>query len=101
MPTFIFTIAFLNKFFYDVTRVNVCKRPEVNTEPTHFLTFMNNGKTFSSLDGMECSYQWHCQAKRHWISRGFQKPSLLEHKLKTRNNMKSQIKNKKNGSTSL
>ena len=34
-----------------------CKRPEVNTEPTHFPTLMNNGKAFSSLDSMACSYQ--------------------------------------------
>ena len=34
-----------------------CKRPEVTSESTHFLTFMNNSKAFSSLDGMACSYQ--------------------------------------------
>ena len=51
---------------------------EVNIEPTHFLTLMNNGKAFSNLDGMACSCwctddqfqfptgQW--QIKRYWIS---------------------------------
>ena len=53
------------------------KRPKVNSEPTHFLTLMNNGKVFSCLDGMACSYQssdqfqflpglW--QVKRYWVS---------------------------------
>ena len=32
-------------------------RPEMTTEPIHSLTLMNNGKAFSSLDGMTCSYQ--------------------------------------------
>ena len=84
-----------------------CKRPEVNSEPTHFLTFMNNGKAFSSLDGMACSYQcsdqfqflpglW--QAKRYWISWDPKKPNLFKNNLNnTRNNLKSQIQNKKNG----
>ena len=31
--------------------------PEVNSEPSNFLTFMNNDKAFHSLDGMACSYQ--------------------------------------------
>ena len=30
-------------------------RPEVNSQPTHFLTLMNNGKVFSSLDGVAYS----------------------------------------------
>ena len=34
----------------------ICKRPEVNSEPIHFLSFMNNGKAFPSFDGMACSY---------------------------------------------
>ena len=84
-----------------------CKRPEVNSEPTHFLTLMNNGKAFSSLDGMACSYQcsdqfqflpglW--QAKRYWISWDPKKPNLFKNNLNnTRNNLKSQIQNKKNG----
>ena len=38
-------------------RVNLNVNPEVSTEPTHFRTFMNNGKAFSSLDIMACSYQ--------------------------------------------
>ena len=29
----------------------------MNSESTHFLTFMNNSKAFSSLDDMTCSYQ--------------------------------------------
>ena len=33
-----------------------CKRPEAKFERTHFLTHTNNDKTFSSLDGMTCSY---------------------------------------------
>ena len=28
----------------------------MNSEPTHFLSFMNNGKAFPSFDGMACSY---------------------------------------------
>ena len=36
------------------TKVKLCKRPEVNNKPTHFL---NNGKTFLSLDNMICRYQ--------------------------------------------
>ena len=32
-------------------------RPEMSTEPIHSLALMNNGKAFSSLDGMTCSYQ--------------------------------------------
>ena len=74
MPTFIFTIAFLNKFFYDVTRVNVCKRPEVNTEPTHFLTFMNNGKTFSSLDGMAAAINGTAKPKGIGFLEAFKNP---------------------------
>ena len=47
-------------------------RPEVSTEPTHFLTLMNNGKAFSSLDGMACSYQCSDQCQflpGHWQTR--------------------------------
>ena len=29
----------------------------MSTEPTHFLTLMNNDKAFSILDGMAYSYQ--------------------------------------------
>ena len=28
-------------------------RPEMDSEPAHFLTFINNGKTFPSLVGMQ------------------------------------------------
>ena len=64
-------------------------------------------KTFSSLDGMTCSYQcsdqfqflpglW--QAKRCWISWDPKKPNLLKNDLiNIRNNVKSQIRNKNNG----
>ena len=34
------------------TWVKLNVRPELSTEPTHFLTLMNNGKTSSSLDGI-------------------------------------------------
>ena len=117
-----FTIAFLSakdKFlrckvhsvrhtFLTFTWVKLCKRPKVNSKPTHFL---NNGKVFPSLDDMTCSYQYsnqlqllqgHWQAKRYWISRDLQKPDLSENNYNnTRNNMKSHIKNKKNRSISL
>ena len=42
-------------FNYYLSKIK-CERPEVNNESTHFLTFMNNNKEFSSLDGMACSY---------------------------------------------
>ena len=67
-----FTIAFLSEddyflrckahsvkqylFNFYLSKIK-CKRPEVNSEPTHFLTFMNNSKGFSNLGGMACSYQ--------------------------------------------
>ena len=35
-----------------------CKRPEVNSEPTHFQTLMNDGKAFSSLDGTQLPVTW-------------------------------------------
>ena len=84
-----------------------CKRPELSGQPTHFRTLMNNGKAFSSLDGMTCSYQcsdqfqflprlW--QAKRYWISWDLKKSNLFKNNLNnTRNNVKSQIQNKENG----
>ena len=34
----------------------IFKKPEVNSEPTYFLTFMNNGKAFPSFDSMTYSY---------------------------------------------
>ena len=85
----------------------ICKRPEVNGEPTyHFLIFKNYGKTFSSLYGMACSYQCsdqfqllpgHWQSKRYRISWDLEKLNLLEkNPNNTRNNM-SQIQNKKYG----
>ena len=84
----------------------LCKRPEVNSKPTHFLTFMNNGQTFPSFNGMVYSYQCSEQlqlhsgnwkAKRHWISGDTQKSNLLENNPNnTKINMKSQIKNNKN-----
>ena len=42
--------------FLTLTRIKLNVGPEVNTEPTHFLTLIDNGKAFSSLDGMACSY---------------------------------------------
>ena len=41
-----------------LTWVKLNVRPEVSIEPTNFQTLMNNGKAFSSLDGMACCY--HC-----------------------------------------
>ena len=34
----------------------MCKRTEVNKEPTHFLAIMNKGKAFPRFDSMVCSY---------------------------------------------
>ena len=71
--------AYLFNFYLSKIK---CKRPELNSEPINFLTLMNKGKTFSSLDGMACSYQCsdqfqflpgHWPAKRYWI---FKKPNL-------------------------
>ena len=88
------------------TWVKLCKKPEMNSEPTQFL---NNGKVFPSLADMTCSYQCpdqllllsrHWQARRYWISWDLPKPNLLENNPNNiRNNMKSQIKNR-NGSIS-
>ena len=88
--TYLFTF-YLNKI--------KCKKPKVNTEPTHFPILMNNG--------MACSYQCsdqfqflpeHWPAKRYWISLDLKKTNLFKNNLNnTRNNMKSQIQNKKNG----
>ena len=77
----------------------------MSTEPTHFLTLMNNDKAFSSLDGMACSYQCsdqfqflpgHWQAKVLDFLRPSKKPAnLFKNNLdNTRNNMKSQIQKK-------
>ena len=93
----IFTIAFLSEDNYFL-RCKVhsvrqylfnfylskgkCKWPEVTSEATHFLTFMNHRKAFSSSDDMACSYQCsdqfqflpgHWPAKRYWI---LKKPNL-------------------------
>ena len=71
----------------------------MNNEPTHFLTYMNNGNAFSSFDGMAYSYQCpdqfqflpgHWQTKKYCISRDFQKPNLLE---KNSNNTKNNMNN--------
>ena len=62
--------------FLTFTWGKLCKKPEVDSEPTHFLTFMNNG-SFPSLDYMAWSQQCpdqpqlltgHWQAKSYWIS---------------------------------
>ena len=42
--------------FLTLTWAKLNVRPEVNTEATHFLTLMNNGKAFFSLDGMARIY---------------------------------------------
>ena len=84
-------MAFLSEdnFFKDVnslceaclplTWVKLNVRPEVSTEPTHFLTLTNDGKAFSSLDVMACSYQWSDQFQflpGHWQAKvlGFLRP---------------------------
>ena len=90
----------------------ICKIPEVNSKPIHFLTFMNNDNAFSSLNVIACNYQHsdqfhllsgHWQAKRYWISWDPGKSNLLENNPNnTRRDMKAQIQNKKNwGSISL
>ena len=88
-----------------------CKRCEVNVEPTHFLTLMNNDQVFSSLYCMACSYQCsdqfqflprHRQAKRYWIFWSLIKPNWSKNNLNnTRNNEKSQIQNKYGGIVEL
>ena len=40
-----------------LTAIKSFKRPEVNSGPTYFSTFMNNGKAFPSSDGIAYSYQ--------------------------------------------
>ena len=78
----------------------------MSAEPTNFLTLMNNGKAFSSFDGMACSYQ----CSDHFVStralesqlvaflETLKKPAnLFKNNLNnTRNNMKFQIQKKKN-----
>ena len=44
-------------FNFYVCKNLLCEIYEVNSEPTHFLTFMNDGKAFPILDGIACSYQ--------------------------------------------
>ena len=79
----------------------------MNQPICHFLTLMNNGESFSSLDGMGYSYQcpdqfqylpglW--QAKRYGISWDLKTPNLFKNNLNnTRNNVRPQIQNRKNG----
>ena len=33
--------------------IKLCKRPEMNNQPTHLITFIKNGKALSSLGGMQ------------------------------------------------
>ena len=54
----------------------------MSTEPTHFLTLMNNCKAFSSLDDMAFSYQCSDQFQfppghwqPNWVASGLKKPS--------------------------
>ena len=77
----------------------------MSAEPTNFLTRMNNGKAFSSFDGMACSYQCsdHFVSTRALASQlvafleTLKKPAnLFKYNLNnTRNNMKFQIQKKK------
>ena len=71
----------------------------MSTEPTHFLTLMNNGKAFSSLDGMACSYQCSDQFQflpGHWQAKvlGFLRPEKTQAISKKVSNSKK--KKKKN-----
>ena len=83
-------------------RVKLCKKLEVNSGPTHFLLFMNNGKAFPSLDGMVCSYQCPDQqaSTRSLESQKLldflrpSKPNLLENSPNNTKNNKSKTKNK-------
>ena len=99
-----YTIAFLNekgKLFEMLsplckvllfTGVKLCKRPEVNSESTHFVS-----KGISWFRWHVQLLRWHWQAKRYCISWDLQKSNLLENNPNnTRNNMNSQIKTKKN-----
>ena len=73
----------------------------MSTEPTNFQTLMNNGKAFSSLDGMACCYQCFDQFQflpGHWQAKVLDflrpqkaKPIFLNMILinNIRNNMKS------------
>ena len=78
----------------------------MSTESTHFVTLMNNGKAFSSLDGMASSYQCYQTSFSFYqelTSQGIgfletlkNPANLFKYNLnKTRNNMKSQIQKKK------
>ena len=53
----------------------LCKRYEVNSEPTHFLIFMNNGKAFPTLDGIACSHQ--CSDQLQLLTRALASQKLL------------------------
>ena len=80
----------------------------MNSESTHVLKFMNNGKTFPSLGGMSYHYTKqlqlllvHWEGKKYQISCDLQKFDLSENNASNiRNDMKSQIKNKMTGSIS-
>ena len=39
-----------------------CEKPEMNSKPVHFLTFVNNGKVFPSLVGMQLPVSWPVSA---------------------------------------
>ena len=47
-------------FNFNLSKIK-CKRSDVNSEPTKFLTFMDNIEAFSSLDSIACSYQYSDQ----------------------------------------
>ena len=71
----------------------------MNSEPTHFLTFMNTSKAFSSLDGMQLLRPVSISTRTLTSQKllNSYKTQLKINLNNTRNNIKSQIKNKKNG----
>ena len=52
-----FTLWGMPTFNFNLSKIKL--RTEVSTEPTHFITLMNNGKAFSSSD----QFQF---LPRHW-----------------------------------
>ena len=71
----------------------MCKTPELNSEPTHFLTFMKKCKPLMAWQIYQTNFSFY----EYWISLDLQKPNLLENNpSNTRNKKKCQIKNKKN-----
>ena len=89
-----------------LTWVKLSVRPDVSTELNNFLTLVNNGKAFSSLDGMVCATSvWPVSVSiRSLASQGIgfletlkNPANLFKNNLNnTRNNMKPQIQNNNN-----